>query len=164
MTKPKRKACHNKTYYATYNGEGTCTHALSKRKSQFDTRMTPSSAHSRVRKSLTKQNCFKIHHNAHFAQKQSHAAVSGPVDSMHFFKCIFFILWTLTVLCSISPFGTCQGSVYFPIFWLEFVKFTVCFPLPGSQAAAARSVFGVIFSVTLCLASFPTPQPIILCT
>ena len=30
--------------------------------------------------------------------KQGHTALSGPVDSMHFVKCICFILWTLTVL------------------------------------------------------------------
>ena len=36
ITKPKCKACHNKTYYiyASYNGEDA--HARSKRKSQFD--------------------------------------------------------------------------------------------------------------------------------
>ena len=34
MTKPKCKACHNKTYYASYNGEDA--DARSKRKSQFD--------------------------------------------------------------------------------------------------------------------------------
>ena len=34
MTKPKCKACHNKTYYASYNGEEA--DARSKRKSQCD--------------------------------------------------------------------------------------------------------------------------------
>ena len=34
MTKPKCKACHNKTYCASSNGEDA--HARSKRKSQFD--------------------------------------------------------------------------------------------------------------------------------
>jgi len=77
--------------------------------------------------------------------KQGHTALSGPVDSMHFVKCICFILWTLTVLSWISPLGTCQNSVYFPILWLDFVKFTACFPLPRSQAAAAGSFFGSYF-------------------
>ena len=57
MTKPKRKACHIKTYHASYNAEDA--HARSKRKSQFDTWNETASAHSRVRKSLTKQNRFK---------------------------------------------------------------------------------------------------------
>ena len=71
----------------------------------------------------------------------------GYSRSKHLFKCISFILWTLTILCWVSLFGTCQNSVYFP--------------LPGSQAAAAGSFLGR-FSATLCLALFPTPQPIIL--
>ena len=59
MTKPKCKACHNKTYYAFYNGEGT--HAWSKRKSPFYTWNKTATAQSRVRKSLTKQDRFKMY-------------------------------------------------------------------------------------------------------
>ena len=48
MTKPKCKACHNKTYHASYNAEDA--HTRSKRKSQFDTWNETANAHSRVRK------------------------------------------------------------------------------------------------------------------
>ena len=74
-------------------------------------------------------------------QKQGHAAVSGPVDSIQFFKCIFFILWTLTVLCRFCHFGTHQSSVYFPILLLDFVEFPLCFQIPGYQAPAASGFF-----------------------
>ena len=40
------------------------------------------------RKSLGKCEDFSLFHG----KKQGHAAVSGPVDSMQSFKCIFFIL------------------------------------------------------------------------
>ena len=97
-------------------------------------------------------------------EKQGHAAVSGPVDSMHFLKCIFFVLWTLTVLCWLSYFGKHQNSVYFPILLLDFVEFPLCFWIPGSQAPAASGFFFyVVFNVLISLAvvSFIkiAPQP-----
>ena len=59
MTKPKCKACHNKTYHASYNAEDA--NARSKRKSPFYTWNETANAHSQVRKSLTKQDRFKMH-------------------------------------------------------------------------------------------------------
>ena len=52
-------ACHNKTYHASYNAE--YAHARSKRKSPFYTWNETANAHSQVRKSLTKQDRFKMH-------------------------------------------------------------------------------------------------------
>ena len=85
-------------------------------------------------------------------QKLGHAAVSGPVDSMQFFKCIFFILWTLTVLCWFCHFGTHQNSVYFPILLLKNFQFPLCFQIPGYQAPAASGFFKVAFNVLISLA------------
>ena len=58
MTKPKCKACHNKTYYiyASYNGEDA--HAWTKRMSEFDSEIVQCSQSGRQEpQSATASRC-----------------------------------------------------------------------------------------------------------
>ena len=80
-------------------------------------------------------------------RKQGHAAVSGPVDSMHFLNAFSSFCEPLQYFVGFLFFGTCQNPVYFPILWLDFVKLSSVLSASWFSSRSGRQFFlGRFFS------------------